>query len=775
MLFAAACSSLTFAQSIGPSVDPDREVIAMLRVGVLTPPPGRSHGLLSEFQIPSQELRQVLQGAGVEAIGRVIPDFRPEDRFAISRTGEKVELTDWTNVYIVRLASSETRSAILKALKDRPEVVYAEFNGKAEPTLFPNDQFFDRQWALRNNATSQQGNGTPGADIKATQAWDITTGSGNIKIGIVDNGMQTDHPDFTGRVTGDGGDNSGHGTAVAGIAAAQGNNGIGVAGVAWNVGIINEDYGAASHADVAAAVRSAGNQGADVINNSYRLSEYSLTVHLAFIDVYRLNRVAVAGMGNDFGEVRRYPAAFGQGIIAVGATTNTDVRAAYSNTGSWIDIAAPGGSHPSEAQENEDYIYSTIPGGNYGYFYKPGVPNWGTSFAAPHVTGIAALLFSYNSNLYNDDVEKLIQLSADKVPGMQGQNFTYEYGYGRVNARKALDYLRAPYVLTQATATGGTSQGASSAYQMVIYGAQAWGLSDGTYIVKRHEVRRNVTFSSLNSPALWGRGAATNGWADEGSVNFALGWCDVVPGTVTATGATLRTYVYEVWTILGQSLGYKPTTPSNVVYAYTTHGIPQPLAVTITGPSELQWKQQGTWMANAIGGTGTYLYEWRWRDYPGGHWSTVVSTTSQYSRQMRNNDIELQVKVTSGAVDVYDTHIVWLSGGEELSGSLSAQFSLIPETFDLFQNYPNPFNPETAIGFALPEQSLVKLTLLDVLGRELATLIDGERSAGYHRIRWNGSDANGNKVGSGIYFYRLTAAGESGKQFVKVMKMLMAK
>ncbi len=96
-------------------------------------------------------------------------------------------------------------------------------------------------------------------------------------------------------------------------------------------------------------------------------------------------------------------------------------------------------------------------------------------------------------------------------------------------------------------------------------------------------------------------------------------------------------------------------------------------------------------------------------------------------------------------------------------------------SWKLHQNYPNPFNPETEISFALPEQSLVKLIVLDVLGRELATLIDGERSAGYHRIRWNGSDASGNKLGSGIYFYRITATGESGKQLTKVMKMLMAK
>ena len=120
--------------------------------------------------------------------------------------------------------------------------------------------------------------------------------------------METDHPDFTGRVTGDTGDDGAHGTAVAGIAAAQGNKGIGIAGVAWNVGIINEDFGTGSTADAAAAVLSAANRGADVINNSWSIGINFSTIRAAFADVYKLNRVAVVAMGNGFGEVTRYPA-----------------------------------------------------------------------------------------------------------------------------------------------------------------------------------------------------------------------------------------------------------------------------------------------------------------------------------------------------------------------------------------------------------------------------------------------------------------------------------
>ncbi|MFQ6611103.1 MAG: S8 family serine peptidase [Fidelibacterota bacterium] len=326
-------------QTAPVSIDPEREVIVMFKSGAVGPPEGRTAGGLEEFQIPEQALKHVLLNANVEAISRLIPDFLPEDKYGVSRTGEEIQLTDWTNVYVIRIPQSQARNGFLNALKKRSEVIFAEPHGRGEPNLIPNDYRFYRQWALKNDGTSIQGGGTAGADINAIAAWEITTGSSNVKIGIVDSGMQTDHPDFTGRVTGDAGDDGPHGTVVAGIAAATGNNSIGVAGVAWNVGIINEDYGSGSDANMAAAVRSAANRGADIINNSWKIlpvGRYSTAVRLAFADVYKLNRVSVAAMGNQYktlGEnAVEYPAAFGQGIITVGATTNTDDKADYSST-----------------------------------------------------------------------------------------------------------------------------------------------------------------------------------------------------------------------------------------------------------------------------------------------------------------------------------------------------------------------------------------------------------------------------------------------------------
>ncbi|HLG32297.1 MAG TPA: FlgD immunoglobulin-like domain containing protein, partial [Ignavibacteriaceae bacterium] len=93
----------------------------------------------------------------------------------------------------------------------------------------------------------------------------------------------------------------------------------------------------------------------------------------------------------------------------------------------------------------------------------------------------------------------------------------------------------------------------------------------------------------------------------------------------------------------------------------------------------------------------------------------------------------------------------------------------------LKQNYPNPFNPATRIEYSLPVSSEVKLVVYNLLGQEVATLINEEQSAGSHSIQWNASDANGTRLSSGIYFYELKAAGTNGNNFQQVKKMILLK
>jgi hypothetical protein len=119
-------------------------------------------------------------------------------------------------------------------------------------------------------------------------------------------------------------------------------------------------------------------------------------------------------------------------------------------------------------------------------------------------------------------------------------------------------------------------------------------------------------------------------------------------------------------------------------------------------------------------------------------------------------------------------HKIPLSGTALVTG-LENQEGSIPAEYAIQQNYPNPFNPETTIGFELPEASAVTILITDVLGRRVETLIDETLPAGYHAVRWNGSNAEGQKAASGIYFYRITASGVTGKKFARALKMTLTK
>jgi hypothetical protein len=705
------------------------------------------------------------------------------------------------HLYKVTVSPPYVQDSVIAALARLSDVVYAERNGGWQ--LHTNDQHYGKQWYLKN--TGQSG-GTVGTDIKAEDAWQIFTGSSQRKIGIIDAGVKTDHEDLTGKVSGDDPDYNwhdpywyysyAHGTHVAGIASARTGNGTGIAGVDQNAQIYSRRiFDSQNHQGdntyIYNAIVDAVNQGCSVLNNSWGNALYSTTIRMAFAYAYKMNRVAVCSMGNNNGSQTQYPAGFGQGIIAVGSTQDNDVVSTFSDIGNHIDVAAPGGSGTGDVRD----IFSTVAYNNatYSGYYDFLA---GTSMAAPVVTGIASLLKGYNPNLYNDDIEHIIKLSADKIrPDLytyDANGWNINVGYGRVNARRALDKLRSPNVLTQASATGGTDVGQTGIFPMYIYGAQGYGLSDGRYYVKQHEVRMTVNFAPMMNHSVWGRGVATNGWADEGNINFALGWCDAVPGTLTGTSVTLRTYVYEVYNILGQSFGWKPAQPSNVTFAYTVLGQSNPLSVYITGPS-IGSCTTGTWYANVSGGVPGYSYQWYQEWDCGG--SATVSTTSGGIKPLRpcnswtpvgTNSPTLQYYWCGGngylRVDVTDAVGTLVSAQYYVQGAgtpakmnnenneMVASSTMLPVTFSI-DSYPNPFNPSTTINYDLPVAGEVSLVVCDVLGRKVTELASGLHEAGYHSVIWNASDA-----ASGVYFARFTVTDPEGQvKFTKVSKLMLMK
>jgi thermitase len=302
----------------------------------------------------------------------------------------------------------------------------------------PNDPDFARQWWLQNDAaTVQPENRLPvfGADIAAPLAWRLASGSSDVRVAVVDTGIDRTHPDVGARVvrsltwTGNSlTDFIGHGTAIAGVIAAIPDNAVGGAGTAFNASLINvkvqrdgDDEGV-SCADAAEGITSAVDAEANIINVSFG-SPGSCAAERAAVD-YAASRgvLVIAAAGNDGASVPNFPAAFSN-VVSVAATDNGDRRASFSSFGSsWVDVAAPGVR-----------LWTTLPvagseiGAAYGYVD-------GTSFAAPVVAGIAALIWSSvpdenNDGRRNDDVAARLTRTAEPILGTGSF-----WHFGRVNA-----------------------------------------------------------------------------------------------------------------------------------------------------------------------------------------------------------------------------------------------------------------------------------------------------------------------------------------------------
>jgi subtilisin family serine protease len=338
--------------------------------------------------------------------------------------------------------------------------------------VFPNDEYFPLQWHLHN--TGQSG-GTPGADIRAPEAWEITTGDPNITVAVIDNGVDSNHPDLVNNLVPgydflDNDDQpdpaldhwfNGHGTCCAGLIAAQGNNGIGLSGVTWNCklmpirrGGVRADGGIYSTtlADTATAFRWVATHGADIFSDSW--SGYSSPqpiIQSAIADVTKLGGIGrngkgcvlLAAVGNNSSPIAKYPE-----VIVVGATDDNDVRCSYSNYGPALAIMAPGAPTLDwEPTQGRGWIWTTDIAGMAGYFpYPPylDISDYtlfaGTSASCPIAAGVAALILSVEPDLTGYEVRHFLERSAKDLGDPGRDDY---YGWGRVDARAALDMVLA--------------------------------------------------------------------------------------------------------------------------------------------------------------------------------------------------------------------------------------------------------------------------------------------------------------------------------------------
>ena len=409
------------------------------------------------------------------APGEIIVRFEPaadaRDRLA-ARVEANVDFEralPLRGVQLVRAEPGQSVPAAEAELERSADVVYAEPNFIRQVQAVPNDPFFSNLYGLQNTGQTVAGvSGTPDADIDAPEAWDLTTGSPQVVVGVVDSGVDVVHPDLSSSIwanpgeSGDGRESNGidddanglvddwrgwdwvaddnlaadendHGTHVSGTITASGNDATGVTGVSWNSRVMPlrmlDANGSGTVADLVSAYRYARAKGAQIVNASLGGSGFS-RAELDAIDGAPNTLFVVAagnggddGVGDDVDTTPEYPCAYAAAnIVCVAASDQNDGLAGFSNFGSAsVDLAAPGVR-----------TLSTVPGGGYSYFS-------GTSMATPHTAGVAALIWSLEPGASVAGVKSALLGGTDARSAFTGKTATG----GRLNAVRSLQIAAA--------------------------------------------------------------------------------------------------------------------------------------------------------------------------------------------------------------------------------------------------------------------------------------------------------------------------------------------
>jgi hypothetical protein len=428
------------------------------------------NGILAKHKL--NKLKKTFKVSDAEKIKRKFPK-------RTLRTDKKAKTPVLSNIHTLTFPENADIKAVIEELKKDPNVEYAEPNYINHTYAVPNDTYYNSSGAWGQSYRDMWGL----QKISAEAAWNTCTGNSNIIVAVVDTGLDYNHEDIAANVwsnsdeipgngidddgngfiddirgwnfaagTNDPMDDHGHGSHCAGTIAGVGNNAKGVVGVTWSCKIMPIKGLAIEGGwddDLANSVIYAAENGADVISNSWGPTSRRPDTQLftdAFNYAYSLGCVLVAAAGNSNDDASYYSPANIPCVLTVAASDQNDAKCSFSNWGTVIDVAAPGGGSTYNIlslrsasgiffNSNPQYVVGT----KYGRL-------GGTSMACPHVAGLAALILSNKPTLTNAEVEQIIKSSTDDL-GDAG--FDIYFGYGRINAQKALGGLFIPPVMSQ--------------------------------------------------------------------------------------------------------------------------------------------------------------------------------------------------------------------------------------------------------------------------------------------------------------------------------------
>ncbi|SDS43056.1 S8 family serine peptidase [Opitutus sp. GAS368] len=418
---------------------------------------------------------------------------------------------------VLQIPAGSLAAAVIAAYQTSGLVEYAEPDYLVHLLVDPNDfRYWDGSlWAMKN--TGQLG-GTPGADIKAPQGWDIQHDATNVIVAVVDTGIRLTHEDLAGNLwtnpspssindvhginaitgTGDPTDDNGHGSHVSGTIGAVGNNSVGVVGVAWRVQLMALKFidaqGNGAISDAVTCIDYARSHHANIINASWGGTGFqSSALHDSIAAARDAGILFVAAAGNsqsDNDATPLYPASYNQqldNVIVVASTNRNDGLSSFSDYGArTVDLGAPG----------ED-IFSCWNGSDSAYQYENG-----TSMAAAHVSGVAAVVLAHNPSAHYTAVAQSIFSGTDPLPSLQGKCVTG----GRLNLYRALGVVTPPPTVPAAPSNLSATATSSSAINLT------W--TNNATNAQGNTVERstdNATFTQIASLA-----AGTTSYSDTG-------------------------------------------------------------------------------------------------------------------------------------------------------------------------------------------------------------------------------------------------------------------
>jgi len=541
------------------------------------------------------------EGLGNLTIKKIYPWLNSSITTSETRIGTTIEMPKFWSAFLIYWNEYETGTSYNEALSELntlyPAVEYAEPNYLYEHDVLPNDP----QFTAGNQASLNPTALIPNADINIDPAWDLTVGRDNTRVGIMDSGINWDHDDFSennsntytrSRVKGGVDlinstnistnttlDIDGHGSSCAGIVGAIRNNELGVAGIAggngasgqwgaelfamkiWHTGGIGSAVAANAITQGATSI-SSGGFGLHIQNNSWSGTGFSNTIRDAVRFCYRNSCIFAATSGNTGIQQVRYPSSYrDEWALKVGANDRTGNRATFSTFGNDLDFIAPGTQDiyaTTDALSNSTYAYSGS----------------GTSFAAPHVAGVAALMCSYintpspaPNNLAPEDVENLLQrFATDIITAPAAVGYDDRTGFGRIDAGATLQGIEMPRFevrhYSQPNSTTNTYQ--STNVQLVLT-EPTNGLVAGTYIgdVVRVDATFNITQPTGRTIIdVWGRNSSSSLWGGNNPIVPEVN-CPLI--SWNQTSAQMRGFMFHFKTNLaGQNVNtWLPSQPGS--------------------------------------------------------------------------------------------------------------------------------------------------------------------------------------------------------------------